>query len=203
MPRRSICSSSPSSPKGGLGRGSEHHERDFLQNWCITWPGPNRVADFTALGAGDRATHGGAGAATPARSPGQRRPWRPSMGSTSRPPRRRQLPVCTSPSPPPGDRLPAAASRPCCPGVRGEPRRWTVHAYRVGYPAWPWKIPMLANATRDKNPAELGAGTATTLSSAMATRRWWKTNHRLHYEREELAQFEKQSECEWPAVLRL
>jgi phosphorylase kinase alpha/beta subunit len=67
----------------------------------------------------------------------------------------------------------------------------------IGYPAWAVDDPVLAERTRAKIRAELGGG--------FGYKRFRRDGHqtvvedhtRLHYEREELAQFEH-IECEWP-----
>ena len=70
----------------------------------------------------------------------------------------------------------------------------------IGYPAWAVDDPALAERTRDKIRQELGGG--------HGYKRFRRDGHqtviedvtRLHYEREELAQFEA-IECEWPLFL--
>ena len=67
----------------------------------------------------------------------------------------------------------------------------------IGYPAWAVEDPQLAERTRQKIRAQLGG--------AYGYKRFRRDGHqtvvedhtRLHYEREELAQFEH-LECEWP-----
>ena len=67
----------------------------------------------------------------------------------------------------------------------------------IGYPAWAVEDPQLAERTRSKIRSELGG--------AYGYKRFRRDGHqtviedhtRLHYEREELAQFEH-IECEWP-----
>jgi phosphorylase kinase alpha/beta subunit len=70
----------------------------------------------------------------------------------------------------------------------------------IGYPAWGVEDPLLVERTRDKIRRELGG--------AYGYKRFRRDGHqtvvedhtRLHYEREELAQFEG-IECEWPLFL--
>jgi phosphorylase kinase alpha/beta subunit len=70
----------------------------------------------------------------------------------------------------------------------------------IGYPAWAVEDPSLVARTRDKIRSELGG--------AHGYKRFRRDGHqtvvedvtRLHYEREELAQFEH-IECEWPLFL--
>jgi len=169
-----FCSSSPSSPRAGLRRGSEPPRTGFsLQKpGVLRGPGLPR-GRLRHLGRGGTRQHG-----EPERNASSNPAWSgalvgPRWAPTSMAPRRRQaLLSCTSPS-----RGDAPAPRPPGPAARSRrARRWTVPAYRWNrYPAWARGRSPLVRTHQGQDPA--GARRPVrlqTLFVAMATRRWWK-----------------------------
>ena len=67
----------------------------------------------------------------------------------------------------------------------------------IGYPAWAVEDPQLAERTRAKIRAQLGGGYGYKRFRRDGHQTVVEDHTRLHYEREELAQFEH-IECEWP-----
>jgi phosphorylase kinase alpha/beta subunit len=67
----------------------------------------------------------------------------------------------------------------------------------IGYPAWAVEDPRLAERTRAKIRAQLGGGYGYKRFRRDGHQTVVEDHTRLHYEREELAQFEH-LECEWP-----
>jgi phosphorylase kinase alpha/beta subunit len=67
----------------------------------------------------------------------------------------------------------------------------------IGYPAWAVEDPQLAERTRTKIRAQLGGGYGYKRFRRDGHQTVVEDHNRLHYEREELAQFEH-IECEWP-----
>lgn len=67
----------------------------------------------------------------------------------------------------------------------------------IGYPAWAVEDPQLAERTRTKIRAQLGGGYGYKRFRRDGHQTVVEDHTRLHYEREELAQFEH-IECEWP-----
>ena len=67
----------------------------------------------------------------------------------------------------------------------------------IGYPAWAVEDPQLAERTRQKIRAQLGGGYGYKRFRRDGHQTVVEDHTRLHYEREELAQFEH-IECEWP-----
>jgi len=97
MPRRSICSSSPSSPRAAWSWFRATHETGFsAEPGVLRGPGPNSVP-IRASGSGVTKQPWRAGAQRQLDA-WSRRALRPSMGSTSMAPTGDGSSVCTSPS---------------------------------------------------------------------------------------------------------
>ncbi|MCT0203414.1 glycoside hydrolase family 15 protein [Synechococcus sp. CS-602] len=180
--------------KSGLVVVQSHHERDFLQNLVYYVARAYRVADYGIWERGDKGNHG-----EPERnasSIGLVKAALEALDGLDLYGPHGDGSCCLHIPQPPVMRL-RRALQALLPRESASKEVDSACLSVIGYPAWAVEDPLLVERTRDKIRRELGGFYGYKRFRRDGHQTVVEDHHRLHYEREELAQFEA-IECEWP-----